>query len=136
MRQHLEKYKELIVYGVCGAMATLINILAYQFLAHIVSMNYLAANALAWILAFLFAYYSNSRYVFGYSPFRGAGCGWRFLKFFGGRIFTGLLDMVLMWLLVDKLVWNDSWSKIAVNILVIILNYIMSKLLIFKGERT
>lgn len=135
MKGILERYRELIVYGVCGILATLVNIISYYLLAHLAGIDYLLANALAWALAFLFAYYSNSRWVFRYPAFNGEGWTGRFAKFLGARAFTGVLDMALMWLMVDRLLWDDSWSKVAVNILVIILNYVMSKLYIFKGEK-
>lgn len=134
MKRMLEKYRELIAYGVCGVLTTLINIVAYQILAHLLGIHYLVSNALAWVFAFLFAYWSNSRLVFGYPAFGESGCMGRFLKFLGSRAFTGILDMVLMWLLVDILAMPDSWSKVGVNVLVIVLNYLISKLLIFKGR--
>lgn len=135
MRKLLERYRELFVYGICGVMATLVNIVSYYVLAHFAGLNYLLANALAWVLAFLFAYYSNSRWVFGYPAFTGDGWTGRFVKFLGARAFTGVLDMVLMWLLAGRMALPDTWCKAGVNVLVILLNYVMSKLYIFKGEK-
>lgn len=135
MRKLLERYRGLVIYGICGVIATLINIVSYCVLAHLVELNYLLANALAWVLAFLFAYYSNSRWVFGYPAFKGEKWTGRFVKFLEARIFTGMLDMALMWLLAGRMVFQDTWCKAGVNVLVIILNYVMSKLYIFKGER-
>ena len=134
MRRYLKKYRELAVYGICGVLATLVNIVSYYVLAHGMEINYLLANALAWLLAFLFAYYSNSIWVFGYPAFKGNGWKERFVKFLGARAFTGVLDMAFMWLLAGWLEFPDTWCKAGVNVLVILLNYVMSKLYIFKGE--
>lgn len=129
----LEKYRELIAYGISGLATTLLNIVAYNVLAHALGIHYLVSNALAWVVAFLFAYYSNSSWVFKYPVF-GKGSMARFVKFLGSRVFTGVLDMVCMWVMVDMMHLGDSFSKVVVNVIVIILNYVMSKWLIFKGD--
>lgn len=135
MKRLLEKYRELAVYGICGVLATLVNIVSYDILVHVLGVDYLLSNALAWILAFLFAYVSNSRLVFGYPALKGDGWRSRFIKFLGARAFTGVLDMALMWLLVGRMALPDTWCKVGVNVLVIILNYLMSKLYVFKGAK-
>lgn len=127
----VNKYKELINYGIFGVLTTLINIISYQILTHWIHVPFMISNAFAWILGFVFAYYTNSKFVFGYQPFL-RGSLKRFIKFFHSRILTGILDMFLMWLMVDGFLLNDSIAKLVVNVLVIILNYLMSKFLIFK----
>ena len=133
--QRLSAYKEIFLYGIFGVLTTAINILTYEFLTHRLTINFLLSNALAWILAFVFAYYTNSKFVFGCRPFWEKDSLKRFLNFLNSRVFTGILDMLLMWLLVDLMRINDSVSKIGVNIVVIALNYLMSKFWVFKGEK-
>jgi putative flippase GtrA len=92
-------------------------------------INYLVSNAIAWFLSVLFAYITNRIWVFeSKSP--------NILKemslFFGGRIFSGVVDMLLMYTFIDLLVLDSTISKIIVQIIVIILNYIFSKLIVFK----
>lgn len=92
-------------------------------------MNYLISNIIAWFFSVLFAYITNRIWVFeSKSP--------EILKemslFFGGRIFSGVVDTVLMYLFIDVLVIGDFISKIVVQVIVIILNYIFSKLIVFK----
>lgn len=135
LKHYILRYRELLAYGVFGGLTTLINIVMYLILTHGLNLNYMVSNAFAWIVAFIFAYYTNSKFVFNYEPLFSAGCLQRFVKFFNSRIFTGMLDMFLMWLFVGKLMTNDSISKFLVNVIVIILNYVMSKYLIFKGEK-
>lgn len=132
--ENVFKYKELVLYAIFGCLTTVLNIVVYFILTHIFIFNFMFSNALAWMIAFIFAYYTNSKFVFSYLPFFSEGCLRRFIKFFNSRIFTGVLDMFLMWFFVGDLKINDSISKFVVNVIVIILNYVMSKFLIFKGE--
>ncbi|MCI9560831.1 MAG: GtrA family protein [Lachnospiraceae bacterium] len=132
--KYLCQFQMFLSYGFFGILSTAINIALYSFLVHVVKLDFLISNGLAWTGAFLFAYYTNSKFVFGYKPFTSSKSLTRFIKFLQGRIFTGFLDMFLMWFMVKKLFLNDTSSKIVVNILVILLNYIISKLFIFKGE--
>ncbi|MBR3140608.1 MAG: GtrA family protein [Methanobrevibacter sp.] len=121
--------RELILYVVFGAFTFFVNLISYFFFANILNINYLVSNAIAWFLSVLFAYITNRTWVFeSKSP--------KILKemslFFGGRIFSGAVDMVLMYTFIDLLVFNDSISKIVVQIIVIVLNYVFSKLIVFK----
>ncbi len=121
--------RELILYVVFGAFTFFVNLISYFFFANILNINYLVSNAIAWFLSVLFAYITNRTWVFeSKSP--------KILKemslFFGGRIFSGAVDMLLMYTFIDLLVFNDSISKIVVQIIVIVLNYIFSKLIVFK----
>ncbi len=121
--------RELILYVVFGAFTFFVNLISYFFFADLLGINYLVSNAIAWFLSVLFAYITNRIWVFeSKSP--------NILKemslFFGGRIFSGVVDMLLMYTFIDLLVFDSSISKIIVQIIVIILNYIFSKLIVFK----
>lgn len=121
--------RELILYVVFGAFTFLVNLISYFFFANLLGINYLVSNAIAWFLSVLFAYVTNRIWVFeSKSP--------NILKemslFFGGRIFSGVVDMLLMYTFIDLLVFDSTISKIVVQIIVIILNYIFSKLIVFK----
>lgn len=87
------------------------------------------STVIAWIIAFLFAYWSNRNFVF---QSKGPVLK-EFIEFFTCRAATGILDVIVMYLFVDVLGFYDVIIKTASNILVIILNYIASKLFIFKG---
>lgn len=122
--------RELILYVVFGAFTFFVNLISYFFFANMLGINYLVSNAIAWFLSVLFAYITNRIWVFeSKSP--------NILKemslFFGGRIFSGVVDMLLMYTFIDLLVFDSSISKIIVQIIVIILNYIFSKLIVFKN---
>ena len=121
--------RELILYVVFGAFTFFVNLISYFFFANLLGINYLVSNAIAWFLSVLFAYVTNRIWVFeSKSP--------NILKemslFFGGRIFSGVVDMLLMYTFIDLLVFDDTISKIVVQVIVIVLNYIFSKLIVFK----
>ena len=121
--------RELVLYVVFGAFTFLVNIVTYFLFESVMGINYLVSNVLAWFFSVLFAYITNRRWVFeSKSP--------NILKemslFFGGRIFSGVVDTALMYLFIDVLVLGNTFSKIVVQIIVIVLNYVFSKLIVFK----
>ena len=129
------KYKELFFYGVFGVGATVINIVSYRVLANIFGKKYfLIANIIAWILAFIFAFITNKLFVFESKSWEAQIAMKEFVGFLSARLATGILDTVLMWLFVSVISLDDTLSKIIINILVIIINYIASKFFIFKKE--
>ena len=121
--------RELVLYVVFGTFTFLVNIVTYFLFQSVMGINYLVSNVLAWFFSVLFAYITNRTWVFeSKSP--------EILKemslFFGGRIFSGVVDTVLMYLFIDVLVLGNTFSKIVVQIIVIVLNYVFSKLIVFK----
>ncbi len=121
--------RELVLYVFFGALTFLVNIVTYFIFEDLMGINYLISNILAWFFSVLFAYVTNRIWVFeSKSP--------DILKemslFFGGRIFSGAVDTGLMYLFIDVLIISDLVSKIVVQVIVIILNYIFSKLIVFK----
>lgn len=134
MRNLFQKYKEIILYIFFGGCTTFVNIAAYYVCAYILGMSVLTGTAAAWLVSVLFAYITNRQYVFnsGAKEFR------KIIKemtsFFGCRLLTCGIDMFLMYVCVEILSMNDMLMKILSNILVIVINYIVSKLFIFKKK--
>ena len=123
--------KELISYLIFGVLTTVVNIVVYYVFNTWLQVNYLVSNAIAWIASVLFAYITNRKYVF---ESKNTSMFNELVKFIGARLSTGIMDMILMWLLVDILSMNSMVSKIVVNVLVIVLNYVLSKVFVFKKE--
>lgn len=129
------RYKELFFYAVFGVGATVINIVSYRVLANTFGKKYfLIANIIAWILAFIFAFITNKLFVFESKSWEAQIAMKEFVGFLSARLATGILDTVLMWLFVSVISLDDTLSKIIINILVIIINYVASKFFIFKKE--
>ena len=121
--------RELVLYVFFGTLTFLVNIVTYFLFEDLLGINYLISNVLAWFFSVLFAYITNRIWVFeSKSP--------DILKemslFFGGRIFSGAVDTGLMYLFIDILMIGDLISKIVVQEIVIIPNYVFSKLIVFK----
>lgn len=126
--------KEIILYLVFGVLTTLVNIVAYYLFATVFNQSTLLSNTIAWFLSVMFAYVTNRYFVFSEHATGFRSVVFECSKFYSGRIFTGVLDMALMVFFVDVCHYNDFVVKIVVNVVVVVLNYIISKLLIFKGK--
>jgi len=126
------RYKEVILYLFFGGCTTVINIVTYAGLYEVLHVANVPSTIAAWVVSVLFAFYTNRRFVFE-SRQTEAAARWReFISFFGCRVLTGVLDVVIMALAVDVMGWNGLLWKIISNVLVIILNYVASKFFIFK----
>lgn len=122
----------LIMYLGFGALTTLVNILVYWLLSRQAGLTYLSANIMAWVVSVGFAYATNHRFVFSSQT-----CGWLPLlvecaTFFGGRLCSGLLDMGIMFVMIDMLQVNDLLVKLVANVVVISFNYLFSKYVVFQ----
>ncbi len=127
------KYKEMILYVFFGGLTTLVNWGLYGLLADILFVPYLWATAIAQIASILFAYVTNRIWVFE-SKVRGfRGIALEMAKFFGCRAASFFLDLGCMYVGVDLLHINDIWMKLISNVLVILVNYGLSKLFVFRS---
>lgn len=126
------KYKEIFWYLVIGGLTTLVNIFAYFIFAHPLSLDVLPSTVLAWFVSVVFAYVSNKIIVFESKTRTFKLLLIEIILFFASRIATGALDTAIMFIFAEKLLLNDIVVKIVSNIVVIILNYILSKLLVFR----
>ena len=125
------KYKEIINYLIAGFLTLIVSISSYALLTKILHIHYIISNIVSWIIAVLFAYYVNRKFVFGSTSTKKEKTK-EIINFFKYRILSLIIETILMYLLVDIISINDLVSKVIVQIIVIILNYIFSKFLIFK----
>ena len=121
--------RELVLYVVFGAFTFFVNIAVYFLFEDVLGVNYLISNIIAWFFSVLFAYITNRIWVF---ESKSPDILKEMALFFGGRIFSGVVDTALMYLFIDVMMIGDAISKIVVQIIVIVLNYIFSKLIVFK----
>ena len=127
-----DQIKELILYGICGALTTILDIGIFWFLANIVNLHYLVANAIAWFLAITFSFLANKYYVFESKSFAREVWVKEAAEFLGARGLSCIIDMGGMFLLVSILGINKNYAKLFITLVVIIINYILSKFWIFK----
>ncbi len=134
MKELFMKYKEAILYLVFGVLTTLINIVVYALSTRLLEIDVYTSNVIAWVLSVLFAYITNRKYVFNSKANELNTKIKELLSFYSCRLLTFGIDMLLMFILIDLISINDMISKIIVNIIIIILNYILSKFLVFKNN--
>ena len=125
------KYKEIINYLIAGFLTLIVSITSYALLTKILHIYYIISNIVSWILAVIAAYYLNRKFVFKSISTKKEKIT-EIINFFKFRILSLIIETILMYLLVDLILINDLISKIIVQIIVIILNYIFSKFIIFK----
>ena len=128
------KYKSIILYLFFGACTVLVNIVSYYVSAHIFKIDVMPSTFIAWFVAVVFAYITNRKFVFESKKNKKTEILKEMLSFFYCRIATGLIDFLGMYILVERLHFDDVIIKILINILVIILNYVFSKLIVFSNK--
>ncbi len=127
----LKKYKSLILYLFFGVATTVVNLVVYYLCSHVLQLSTVVSTCVAWFLAVVFAYVTNRKWVFESKAKEFKDVLREIISFFSCRLATGILDVVIMYVCVDVLQWNDVVIKLLSNVLVIVLNYVASKLLIF-----
>ena len=125
------KYKEVLLYLLFGGLTTIVNILTFYIFRKL-NVELYISNIIAWIISVLFAFITNKLFVFESKNKTKKENIKEITSFFGFRLLSLVFDMGSMVLLINILKINDLLSKIFANILVVILNYIFSKLFIFK----
>ena len=129
------KYKDIIFYGIFGVLTTIANIIVYHIMAHMIGLSVMISTIIAWIVAVFFAYITNRRLVFHSQASNMTEIIKEIISFFSCRILTGFVDLGLMFIFVNILNFNDTIIKTLANIIVIVLNYVASKLIIFKQSK-
>lgn len=128
--------REVLAYLFFGVLTTVVNYIVYGLATRVFAINYLASNALAWLFAVLFAYFTNRRWVFQSRATGLDAQGLEFLRFVGGRIASLGIDMGIMFLgiTVLHLATYDFWVKTVAQIFVVVSNYAISKYFVFREK--
>ena len=125
------KTKELLAYIFFGGCTTVVSIGSFVLFDSVLQFHELVANVLSWVLAVAFAYWSNRKWVFR-SQTRGAAMGREMLGFYAGRIATLLMEEGILLLFVTVLAYNSTIVKLVAQGAVLVGNYVISKLLVFR----
>lgn len=124
------KYREIINYLIFGVLTTVVNITTFYLLTKM-SVEWELSNMIAWITSVMFAYVTNKLYVFQSKKQRIIS---EMITFVSFRIVSLGIDMLWMYAFITLWNINELFSKIVVNIIVVIVNYVFSKVFIFKKE--
>lgn len=151
--------KEIVSYVFFGVMTTIVNLAVFYLTkklfaaigwngvfntivpedSKIVELfsggsEYLDANLIAWVAGVIFAFVTNKLFVFESKSWKPSVAGKEFTGFVGARVFSLVVEMLGMFVMVTLLTWNELIAKLIVGVVVIIMNYIFSKLLIFRKK--
>lgn len=125
------RHRELLVYCIVGALTTLVNWVVYYVLTGPVGMHYTIVNVIAWIVSVAFAFVANKRYVFQNEEREKEAVLRQALRFVLSRLGTLAAEELILFIGADLLKLDPDIVKIPANLVVIILNYILSKFLVF-----
>ncbi len=131
-----KKNQEIINYLIFGVLTTIVSLVTYYTLVFTIlnpnkALELQLANILSWIISVIFAYITNRIYVF---KSKNKNIKKEFINFCGSRIITLLLDMFIMFFFVTLLHLNDKIFKLISQVLVVIGNYIISKIFVFRKK--
>ena len=127
------RYKEVLLYILFGGVSTVVSIGSFVVCETVLGMNELIANVISWILAVSTAYATNRTWVFG-SKARGKELWRELASFFSGRVLTLLMEETILLVFVTWLNFPGVWIKVAAQIAVLVGNYFISKLIVFKKK--
>lgn len=133
IKELLKKYEGVISYLFFGVCTTLVNVVVYGICSKIWHLSTVGSTFIAWILAVIFAYITNRKWVFKSKAHRIEAIIKEVFSFFVCRLLTGFLDIAVMYIFVDLLHFEDMIMKMLSNVLVVVVNYIASKFVIFKS---
>ena len=130
----INKYYDVISYLFFGVLTTVVNFLIYFPLYNWFHSSGVLSNMIAWAVAVLFAFLTNKPFVFKSYDWSRKVVIPELAKFVSCRIGSGLMETMMIWIFVDLLSFNGNLVKIIVSILVVILNYISSKWIVFSSK--
>ena len=135
IKELYNKYKEILMYLIFGVLTTVVNIVSYFLLARILHIDTVVSTVIALILSILFAYITNKLFVFDSKTNTFKAFIVEMITFFLARVVSGALcDVGTFALMVKVFKINDIIAKVVTQIMVIIVNYIFSKLVIFRKK--
>jgi len=143
------KYREIIMYLIFGVLTTVVNFVVYFVMPHdetpwftvpifkweLDVSQWLIANIIAWVAAVIFAFVVNKIFVFEDKNNSFGAVMRQIWQFVSVRIASFLLETLLMWVLINIIHMGTGIAKIPVAVLTVVINYIASKLLIFRKKK-
>lgn len=130
------EYKEVINYLIFGVLAMIVNFVSYYIFAKMLNLDEVISSGLSWFCSVLFAYITNKLFVFESKTDTLKAFFIEMISFFLARIISGALcDVGTFALMVKVFHINDIFSKIVTQVMVVIVNYLFSKLIIFRKKK-
>ena len=134
LRSIIVKYWDILTYLVFGVLTTVVNYAVYLPVYNFCGISAVVSNMIAWVVAVAFAFLTNKPFVFHSHDWSAQTVLPELTKFVSCRIASGALETVILFLSVDCMNWNGNIWKLVTQVLVIIINYVGSKLLVFRKK--
>ena len=134
LRNLVGKYWDILSYLFFGVLTTVVNYLIYLPVYNFCGLSAAVSNMIAWVGAVIFAFLTNKPFVFRSHDWSAKTVVPELTKFVSCRIASGVLETVILFLAVDCMNWNGNIWKLVTQVLVIIINYVGSKLLVFRKK--
>lgn len=134
VRSLIEKYRDILLYIFFGVLTTAVNYLIYLPVFNLCGFSAAVSNMIAWVGAVIFAFLTNKPFVFHSHDWSAKTVIPELTKFVSCRLASGVLETAILLLTVDCLHWNGNIWKLTTQVLVVIINYVGSKLLVFKNK--
>ena len=134
LRSLIEKYWDVLSYLFFGVLTTVVNYLIYLPVYNFCGLSAALSNMIAWVGAVIFAFLTNKPFVFRSHDWSAKTVVPELTKFVSCRVASGVLETVILFLAVDCMNWNGNIWKLVTQVLVIIINYVGSKLLVFRKK--
>ena len=130
----LQKNRDVLSYLIFGVLTTLVNYAVYLPVYNLLHLSAAVSNMLSWVVAVAFAYLTNKPFVFQSHDWSCKTVVPELTKFVSCRIASGAIETAILFLTVDLLHWNGNVWKLVTQVLVVVLNYVASKLLVFRKK--
>ena len=134
IRNLIETHWDIVSYLFFGVCTTIVNYLIYIPCYNFLHLSATVSNMIAWVVAVAFAYLTNKPFVFKSNDWSARTVVPELTRFIGCRIGSGAAETVILLVTVDLLGWNGNIWKLITSVLVVVLNYVGSKLLVFRKK--
>lgn len=134
MKKLIRKYWDILSYLFFGVLTTAVNYVVYLPCYNVLGLSAAVSNVIAWVVAVAFAYLTNKPFVFKSHDWSAKVVLPELGKFVSCRVGSGLLETVILLVTVDWLGWGGNLMKLITSVLVIVINYVSSKLIVFKKK--
>ncbi len=126
------KHREGYLYLFFGGLAFFLNVFLFLAIDQLTDINEIINNTICWIICVLFQFITNKYWVFEAKDNSSKKVVYELSLFAGGRIFTLIVEDIILEVFINQLHYNTAAVKIIAQIVVIILNYLISKMIVFK----
>ncbi len=133
-KSFLKKNRDVLSYLIFGVLTTVVNYAVYLPVYNLLHLSAAVSNMLSWVVAVAFAYLTNKPFVFQSHDWSRKTVVPELTKFVSCRIASGAMETGILFLTVDLLHWNGNVWKLVTQVLVVVLNYVASKLLVFRKK--